>query len=242
MLDFQNQTIIITGGANGIGLAATQLLLAQGANVAVWDINHGKLDNLLENKKLHFEAVDVTHMSDCERAAAATIAKFGKIEVLINNAGITRDAAFLSMTTDQWQKVLDVNLTGLFNVTKCVAPNMVENKYGRIINTSSVVAHYGNFGQANYAATKGAVISFTKTLARELGKHNITVNAVAPGFIETDIIKTIPQKVLDGLIYASALKRAGKAEDVAKAYAFLASENANYITASVINVDGGLSF
>lgn len=244
MSRFTNQTVIITGGANGIGRAAVERFFSEGANVAVWDMNESQAKQLIEElnggKKIIFSKVNVASWDVCQVAAKEAIAAFGKIDVLINNAGITRDAAFTKMDAKQWQDVIDVNLTGIFNATKAVVDNMIANKYGRIINTSSVVAHYGNYGQANYTATKGAVISFTKTLAKELGKNNITVNAVAPGFIATDIIKTIPDNVLQMILEKSPLKRAGNAEDIASAYAFLASNDANYISATVLNVDGGL--
>ena len=161
--------------------------------------------------------------------------------MLINNAGITRDASLQKMTSEQWQQVLDVNLTGVFNCCKSVSPNMIQNNFGRIINTSSIVGLHGNYGQANYAATKAGVIAFTKTLARELGKHNITVNAVAPGFITTDMIKTIPEKVIEMMKEKISLKKLGTAEDVANAFAFLASDEAQFISGTVISVDGGLT-
>jgi 3-oxoacyl-[acyl-carrier protein] reductase len=241
-MNLENKVVVITGGANGIGLEAAKLFLKAGANVAVWDLKKGGLDNISQSSKVLFCETNVADIKQCEVAFNDTMNQFGRVDILINNAGITRDATFQKMDAKQWQDVLDVNLTGVFNVTKTVVPSMIANQYGRIINTSSVVAHYGNFGQTNYAATKGALISFTKSLSKELGKNNITVNAVAPGFIETDIIKTMPEKVLDSLKSASDLKRAGTAEEVANVYLFLASSHASYITGSVINVDGGLSF
>lgn len=246
MSRFTSRVVVITGGANGIGRAAVQRFFEEGANVAVWDMNEMLAQELIQQLhgegKIIFSKVNVADWNDCQRAVQQTVSAFGKIDVLINNAGITRDAAFTKMDAKQWQDVIDVNLTGVFNATKAVVDNMIANKYGRIINTSSVVAHYGNFGQANYTATKGALISFTKTLSKELGKYNITVNAVAPGFIATDIVKTIPDNVWQMIIDKSPLKRAGKAEDIASAYAFLSSEEANYISGAVLNVDGGLTF
>lgn len=246
MSKFTNQTIIITGGASGIGKAAVHRFFSEGANIAIWDMNEVAANELVSGLKgdsrIIFSKLNVASWSDCQVAAQKAIATFGKIDVLINNAGITRDASFVKMDAKQWSDVVDVNLNGVFNATKAVVDNMIQNKFGRIINTSSVVAHYGNFGQANYTATKGAVVSFTKTLAKELGRHNITVNAVAPGFIATEMINTIPESVLQMIISKSPLGRAGKAEDIASAYLFLASQDANYISGAVLNVDGGLTF
>lgn len=246
MSKFTNQTIVITGGASGIGKAAVQRFFSEGANIAIWDMNETAANELIlglnGGSRIVFSKVNVANWDDCQVAAQKTVATFGKIDVLINNAGITRDAAFAKMDAKQWHDVVDVNLNGVFNATKAVVDNMIQNKFGRIINTSSVVAHYGNFGQANYTATKGAVVSFSKTLAKELGRHNITVNAVAPGFIATDMINTIPESVLQMIIAKSPLGRAGKAEDIASAYVFLASQEANYISGAVLNVDGGLTF
>jgi 3-oxoacyl-[acyl-carrier protein] reductase len=170
-----------------------------------------------------------------------TLLRFNTIDVLINNAGITRDASLQKMTNEQWQQVLDVNLTGVFNCCKAVSPAMVQNNSGRIINTSSIVGLYGNYGQVNYAATKAGVIAFTKTLARELGKYNITVNAVAPGFIATDMIKTMPEKVIEAMREKVPLKKLGTPEDVASVYAFLAGAEARFVSGAVISVDGGLT-
>ena len=165
---------------------------------------------------------------------------FGNIHILINNAGITRDASMKKMTSSQWQQVIDVNLTGVYNCTKAVSKYMVETGWGRIINASSVVAHYGNFGQTNYVATKAGVIGMTKVWAREFGRKGITVNAIAPGFINTDMMKTVPQDYLNGLLGKTPLNRLGEVEDIANAYAFLASDEAAYITGTTLNVDGGL--
>jgi len=176
-----------------------------------------------------------------QAAAQAVIDKHGKIDILINNAGITRDATFKKMTSEQWSSVLDVNLTGVFNCTKAIVPHMIDREQGRIINTSSVVGLYGNFGQSNYATTKAGLIGFTKTLARELGKHQITVNAVAPGFIATDMIKTIPEKVINLMKEKTPVRRLGTPEDIANAYLFLSSDEAGYISGTVLSVDGALS-
>jgi 3-oxoacyl-[acyl-carrier protein] reductase len=178
-------------------------------------------------------------MESVELATKKTLEQFGKIDILINNAGITKDASFLKMTSEQWQQVIDVNLTGVFNCTKAIAPSMVERKYGRIVNASSVVGIYGNFGQTNYVATKAGVIGMTQVWARELGRKGITVNAVAPGFIATDMIQTIPEKILEAIKEKTPLQRFGTPEDVANAYCFLASDEASFINGAVISVDGG---
>lgn len=245
-MKFQNKTVVITGGASGIGKAAVEKFARQGAAVAIWDVNEvpGKeLELLLLNEGLvaRFIKVNTASLAEVEAATRTVIQQFGKIDVLVNNAGITRDASLQKMTSEQWQQVLDVNLTGVFNCCKAVSPGMIEHNFGRIINTSSIVGLYGNYGQANYAASKAGVIAFTQTLARELGKHNITVNAVAPGFIATDMIQTIPAKVIEMMKEKVPLKKLGTPEDVANVYAFLASPEAQFISGTVISVDGGLT-
>jgi len=234
---FKNKVVVITGGASGIGAAAVAKFTDEGAHVAVWDVTNPPTE--IGNSQ--YFKVNVAKLEEVEDVTKQVIEQFGKIDVLINNAGITRDASLQKMTPEQWQQVMDVNLTGVFNCTKSVSPNMIQNNFGRIINTSSIVGLYGNYGQANYAATKAGVIAFTKTLARELGKHSITVNAVAPGFIATDLIATIPEKVIAMMTEKVPLKKLGTAEDVANVYAFLASGEAQFISGAVISVDGGLT-
>ena len=246
MKRFENKVAVVTGGASGIGKAAVEKFAREGAAVAIWDINEvqGKeLELILLNEGFtaRFVKVNTANTEEVESATKEILKQFSKIDVLINNAGITRDASFQKMTIEQWQQVLDVNLTGVFNCCKVVSPIMIQNNFGRIINTSSIVGLFGNYGQANYAAAKAGVIAFTKTLARELGKHNITVNAVAPGFIATDMIKTIPEKVIEAMKEKVPLKKLGTAEDVANTYAFLASNEAQFISGTVISVDGGLT-
>lgn len=235
---FENKVVIITGGAAGIGAATAHKFLSYGAAVLIWDVTTPP--SQIQNA--HFVKVNVANAHETEAAAQHAIAQFGRIDILINNAGITRDASLQKMTSEQWQQVVDVNLTGVFNCCKAVSPIMIQQQSGRIINTSSVVGLYGNYGQANYAATKAGVIAFTKTLARELGKYHITVNAVAPGFIATDMIKTIPEKVIAMMTEKVPLKKLGTPEDVANTYAFLASDEAQFISGAVISVDGGLTF
>jgi len=238
----KDKVIVITGGASGIGEAASRLFTERGARVAIWDVNEAKGQTLANTLSgANFYKVNTASESAVAEAVHATVADMGRIDVLINNAGITRDASLLKMTLAEWQQVLDVNLTGVFNCTKAVAPVMIANNYGRIINTSSIVGLYGNYGQTNYAATKAGVIGLTKTWARELGKYNITVNTVAPGFIATEMIATIPDKVIAMMTEKVPLKKLGTPEDVAKLYAFLASDDAQFISAATISIDGGLT-
>lgn len=243
---FEKRVVVITGGASGIGKAAVEKFAREGAVVAIWDVSEvpGKeLELLLLNEGFaaRFIKVNTAKMEEVRNATKIVLEQFNKIDILINNAGITRDASLQKMTEDQWQQVVEVNLTGVFNCCKEVSSGMIQNNYGRIINTSSIVGLYGNYGQANYAATKGGVIALTKTLSRELGKYNITVNAVAPGFIATEMIKTIPAKVIEMMRDKVPMKRLGTPEDIANAYVFLASREADFISGAVINVDGGLT-
>lgn len=242
----QDKVVIITGGASGIGRVSALRFAAEGATVIIWDIDTTKAEaTRAEIASLGGQAVVMkVNTTQPEQAAAAAKAahdQFGRIDVLINNAGITRDARLSKMTLAQWQQVIDVNLTGVFVCTQAVAPYMEAQQSGRIINTSSVVGLYGNFGQANYAATKAGLIGLTKTLARELGRYNITVNAVAPGFMATDMLATIPEKVLEGLKARTPLGRLGKPEDIAAAYLFLASDEASYVSGTVLSVDGAIT-
>lgn len=243
---FQNKVAVITGGAAGIGRAAVEKFAREGAAVAIWDVSEvqGKELELIllhEGFAAKFTRVNTAKYDEVEAATQAVIAQFGRIDILVNNAGITRDASLQKMTAENWQQVLDVNLTGVFNCTKAVTPGMIAQNSGVIINTSSIVGLYGNYGQSNYAATKSGVIGLTKTWARELGKNNIRVNAVAPGFIATDMINTIPEKVITSMQEKVPLRRLGTPEDVANLYAFLASDEAAFISGTVISVDGGLT-
>jgi len=247
MKRFESKTVIITGGASGIGRAAALKFAAEGASVIIWDVDQQKGEATRNEIKsqgydVSFSLLDTTQPEACALAARDVIDTYQSIDVLINNAGITRDASLQKMSFSDWQVVLDVNLTGVFNCSKAVTPFMVEQQRGRIINTSSVVGLYGNYGQTNYAATKAGVIGMTKTMARELGRYHITVNAVAPGFIATDMVKTIPEKVIQMMREKTALGRVGTPEDIANAYCFLASDEASFISGSVLSVDGALSF
>lgn len=245
MKRLENKIAIITGGAQGIGKAAVKRFAEEDAVVIIWDVNEEKASATINELKvisneIEFQKVDVTNLESVSEAAKQIIDKYKKIDILINNAGITRDASFLKMTSEQWQQVIDVNLTGVFNCTKAVAPFMVEKLYGKIVNTSSVVGIYGNFGQTNYVATKSGIIGMTKVWARELGRKGINVNAVAPGFIATEMVSTVPEKVLDMLKERTPLGKLGEPEDIANAYLFLSSDEAKFINGAVLSVDGGL--
>ncbi len=243
MKRLDNKVAIITGGASGIGKAASVKFVAEGAKVVIWDMNEeqGKATEAELGGMAKFYKVNTANSAEVNAAAAEAIAAFGKIDILINNAGITRDATLLKMTDEQWDQVISVNLKGVFNCTRALAAHFKENAYGRIVNTSSVVALYGNFGQTNYVATKAGVIGMTKTWAKEFGKYGITVNAVAPGFIATDMVKSMPEKVLDMMKGKAPLNRLGQPEDIANAYAFLASDEASFISGTCLSVDGAVT-
>ncbi len=246
MKKLENKIAIITGGADGIGKAAVKRFAEEGASVVIWDMNEPKgietRDLLVtEGLMVDFMKVNTSDFVAVEAAAKNVFEKYGQIHILVNNAGITRDSTLKKMTVEQWQSVIDVNLTGVFNCTKCVSEYMVGQNYGRIINTSSVVALYGNFGQTNYVATKAALIGMTKTLAKELGRKGVTVNAVAPGFIATEMVAKMPETVLAGMRDKTPVGRLGKPEEIAAAYLFLASEEAAFINGTVLSVDGGVT-
>lgn len=237
----EQKVAIVTGGAMGIGKATALRFAQEGAKVAIWDINQEQGQALADEIGGKFYAVNTTDLAACEAAASQVAEAFGQIDILINNAGITRDASMKKMTADQWQQVIDVNLTGVFNCTKAVVPYMLEREYGRIISAASVVAHNGNFGQTNYVATKAGVIGMAKVWAKEFGRKGITSNAVAPGFIGTEMVLTIPEKVISMLTEKTPVPRLGKPEEIAAAYAFLASDEAGFINGAVLNVDGGVT-
>ncbi|MDQ0257431.1 3-oxoacyl-[acyl-carrier protein] reductase [Evansella vedderi] len=242
----ENRVVLITGGAGGIGAAAAHLFAEKGASVVVADYveEAGKtaVETLPEVADGHlFVQVDVSDSSSVKAMVEKVVEHFGKIDVLINNAGITRDAMLRKMTEEDWHRVINVNLNGVYYCTREVAPLMIEEGSGVIINTSSVVGVHGNIGQTNYAATKSAVIGMTKTWAKELGPKGIRVNAVAPGFINTNMVATVPEKVIGQLVEKVPLRRLGKAEDVGKAYVYLASDDASYINGTVLEVTGGLT-
>lgn len=246
MKKLENKVAVITGGAAGIGKAGAVRFAAEGAKVVIWDMNQESGEATVKEieaagGKAIFMKVNTAAFAEVEAAAAKVVEAFGQVDILVNNAGITRDASIKKMTPDQWQQVIDVNLTGVFNCAKVISQIMVERNYGRIINTSSVVALYGNFGQTNYVATKAGVIGMTKTLARELGRKGITVNAVAPGFIATDMVKKMPENILKSMEEKVPVGRLGEPEEIASIYAYLASDEAAYINGAVISVDGGIT-
>lgn len=241
-----NKVAVITGGARGLGFAAAEKFMAEGATVVLWDLDADKLTEAVaqlkaQSSNVSSDAVNVADYAAVQQAAQAVVERHGRIDILINNAGITADATLKKMTPEQWQKVIDVNLTGVFNCTQVIANHMLTNQYGRIISTASVVALYGNFGQTNYVASKAGIIGMTKVWARELGRKGITVNAVAPGFIATEMVQSVPEKVLQMMIDKTPVGRLGEPEDIANAYLFLASDDASYINGTTLSVDGGLT-
>lgn len=247
----KDKVCLITGGAAGIGKATALKFAKEGAKVAICDVNEEAGNALLKELGADaiFSKVDVTDRQDVQKWVDSVKEQFGRIDVLINNAGITRDGLFVKykegavvsqMQEDAWDMVIDVNLKGVFNCAQAVIPAMIEQKGGVILNASSIVGLYGNFGQTNYAATKFGVIGMTKTWSRELGKFNIRVNAVCPGFILTEMVKKMPEKILDGLAAKTPLKRMGVPEDVANVYCWLASDEAAYVNGTTISVDGGM--
>lgn len=241
----KGKVVLITGGAAGIGKVTADLFLTEGATVEIWDVNSDAAENEVKNwskagYNVHFEKVNVADADAVNTAMNGLKERHGRLDVLINNAGITRDSTLLKMEQDNWQSVIDINLTGVFNCGKAAAAIMAEQRSGVILNASSVVGVYGNFGQSNYVAAKSGVIGMTKTWSRELGRKGIRVNAVAPGFINTDMVSTVPDKVLDALKEKTPLGRLGEPEDIANAYLYLASDKAAFITGTVIQVDGGL--
>ena len=241
----KDKVAIITGGARGIGKATAEVFTKEGATVIIWDmLDEGEktaADLRLLGYSAEFQKISVTDAEALEQAAQLIVEKYGKIDILVNNAGITRDKSFLKMTQNDWQQVVDVNLTGVFNCTKAVAPHMVTKSYGRIICTSSIVGIHGAFGQTNYAAAKAGLIAMCRTWAKELGSKGITANAVAPGFILTDMTDAIPADIRDAQIRAIPARRAGIPEDIAYTYLFLASDEASYVNGQVIGVNGGVA-
>lgn len=241
--NFAGKLAIVTGGAAGIGFKLTTSYLEAGGKVVVWDYSQDALNNAQKElgkyaSQVSFQQVDVTQRPSVEAAIKALP---GPVDVLVNNAGITRDKSFAKMTDVDWDAVINTNLTGIYNVTKGLLEKFnPASQHKRVINISSVVGLYGNFGQANYAATKAGVIGFTKTLAKELGRKGFTVNAIAPGFIKTAMTNAMPKEVLEGMAAKVPLQRLGEVDDIANACLFLSSEQASYITGTVISVDGGI--
>lgn len=250
----KGKVVIVTGAAAGIGFATAAAFAKEGCRVAVWDVSDGKQGEVVAALKAAggdaiFQKVDVSDSAAVTTAVEQTATAFGRIDVLVNNAGIVRDAQLIKwkdgaqtgmMSDAGFDQVIGVNLRGPFACARAVVPHMIRAKGGVILNASSVVGLYGNFGQTNYVATKAGLIGMTKTWARELGKFGIRVNAVAPGFISTEILKAMPEKVLEGMIARTPLGRMGRPDDIANAYVWLASDAASFVTGTVISVDGGI--
>ncbi len=249
----KDKVAIITGGAAGIGKATAERFVEEGATVVICDVNedigHATIQAL--GAEHSFYKIDVADRQAVQEWVDAVVEKYDRVDILVNNAGITRDATLVKvkdgelikqMTEADFDLVIDVNLKGVFNCTQAVAPYMIRQKSGVILNTSSVVGLDGNFGQTNYVATKAGVVGMTKVWARELGRNNIRVNAIAPGLIETDMVRSMPQNMGETMIGHIPLQRAGQPRDVANTYLFLASDEASFISGAVLRVDGGVVF
>jgi len=241
---FQDKVVVVTGGGQGIGKEIALNFALEGAKLAVLDVNDVELSAVVKELSNHTQAcgykVDVTKLADVETVFNKIIDNFGRVDILINNAGITRDNLVLRISESDWDAVLNVNLKGAFNCVKAVVKPMVKQRYGKIVNISSVIGIMGNPGQINYAASKAGLIGITKTLAKELGSRNICVNAVAPGYIQTAMTDKLPDAVKQEMFKRIPMGRFGEPKDVAKAVLFLASGEADYVTGQVLVVDGGL--
>ena len=244
-MDVNDKVAVVTGGAQGIGKAIAFLLAKNGAHIVIADINIAQAQataqeiEALGKKALAVEA-DISQLAEAEKMITAAVEAFGTVDILVNNAGITRDNLFLKMKEAEWDAVMTINLKSVFNCSKAVIRTMTKQRSGKIINIASVVGQMGNVGQANYAASKAGIIALTKTLAQEFGARSINVNAVAPGFIETEMTQSLPEKVREGFLNRIPFGRMGTPEEIADAVLFLASDASRYITGQVINVNGGI--
>jgi len=242
-MDFADKTVIITGSARGIGRVIAEQFARLNANVVISDLDEETMERAvgkIGGTTVGFKA-DVAKAADIDRLFEKTVERFGRVDIVVNNAGITRDSIMIRMAEKDWDMVLDINLKGAFLVTKAAARIMMKQRYGRIVNISSVVGLKGNAGQANYAASKAGLIGLTKSSAKELASRGVTVNAVAPGFIATEMTEALPEAAKQQFLERMFLKRPGSPQDVAAAVLFLASDEASYITGQVLAVDGGLS-
>jgi len=237
---------VITGGANGLGKATALLFSEHGAKVVIVDVNQEAGDKVVSEivkngRAASFIKTDISKSTEVNKMVVNVVAKYGGVDVLINNAGILADARLVKMTEEDWDRVININLKGIFLCGQAAAKTMIEKGNGGVIlNTSSVVGIYGNFGQSNYVASKAGVIGMTKTWARELGKYDIRVNAVAPGFMKTEIIKDMPEKIINYMKEKVYLKKMGEPEDIANAFLYLASDMGKYVNGTVLSVDGGV--
>ncbi|MGO4307306.1 3-oxoacyl-ACP reductase FabG [Cupriavidus sp. RAF12] len=245
-MKLQGRVAIITGAAAGIGFATAERFAAEGAKLVLCDVQEARVREAADRLAATGAAVDafkvdVTNREEVDAMVAAALARHGRIDILVNNAGITKDARLTKMSEAQFDAVIDVNLKGVFHCAQAVAGIMSEQGKGVILNASSVVGLYGNFGQTNYAASKFGVIGFTKTWARELGPKGVRVNAVCPGFVGTEILQTVPEKVLEGMKEHCWLRRLAEPSEIASIYAFLASDDASYVNGTTIEASGGMS-
>ncbi|WP_297277961.1 3-oxoacyl-[acyl-carrier-protein] reductase [uncultured Brachyspira sp.] len=246
-LNLKNKTAIITGSSRGIGKKIAETLAKEGVNVVITATNSDKASSVAEEIKSAYnvETLGLEHdaksSESCKNVIAKTIEKFGSIDILVNNAGITKDMLVIQMDDNAWNDVLSTNLSGAFYTSREAAKNMLRARKGKIINISSVIGKMGNAGQANYAAAKAGLIGITKSMAKEFAPRNIRVNAIAPGFIQTDMTDALPEDTVKGIMSITPLKKLGTPEDVANLVLFLASDMSNYITGEVIAVDGGMS-
>jgi len=240
----QGKVAIITGGANGIGKATAARFLQEGAHVAIWDINEVAGKALAttwaaQGASCKFYRVDTANLEAVTEMAEAVARDFGQIDILVNNAGITRDATMVKMTFEQWDEVIRVDLTGCFNMAKAVFAGMRERKWGRIVNVGSVNGQGGQIGQVNYAAAKSGIHGFTKSLAMEGARFGVTANAIAPGYIATEMLSTIPENVMEKIVAQIPIGRLGQADEIARGVEFLTSDNAGFITGSTLSINGG---
>jgi len=246
-LSLKDQVAIVTGGAQGIGYAIVELLAQRGASIMIADVMIEKAEAAakeISNKtdqKVLARSVNVTENASAKSMVDAAVEQFGKVDILINNAGITRDNLIMRLSEEDWDAVLDINLKGAFNCSQAVVRPMMKQRYGRIINISSVSGVVGQAGQTNYSSSKAGLLGFTKALAKEVGSRNITVNAVAPGFIETRLTVNLPQEIREFSLKLTPMGRFGTPEDIAYAVAFLASKEASFITGATLQVDGGMA-